>query len=250
MRNQIVILAAGKGTRMGQNDMPKVLVMLKQKPIILYLLGELEKINQLAKPVVVVGYKYNQVKSVLGEGFTYAFQDQQLGTAHAVMCAERQVTADNILVLYGDMPFIKAESLKKLMRLHHEQKSNLSMFTSVVNNFEKHASLNGFGRIIRDVYGNIIKITEYKDASGEERKIREVNPGIYMFNSKWLWDNIAKISDKNAQREYYLTDIVEVAIARGENIYSLNINPSEVAGINSPEELVAAELLLNENMLS
>lgn len=225
-------------------DTPKVLVMLKEKPLILYLLGELEKISQLAKPVVVVGYRYQQVKGVLGDDFIYAYQDQLLGTAHAVMCAEREVIADNILILYGDMPFIQAESLKKLMRLHYNQKANMSMFTSVVDNFGEYPSMNSFGRIIRDVYGNIIKITEYKDASPEERNIREVNPGIYMFNTKWLFDNIHKIQNKNVQSEYYLTDMVEVAIGAGEQIYSLPIHPREVVGINSPEELVAAEKML------
>ncbi len=122
----------------------------------------------------------------------------------------------------------------------------MSMFTSVVNNFAEHPSLNSFGRIIRDVHGNIIKITEYKDASVEERKIREVNPGIYMFNSKWLWEHIFNIQNKNAQGEYYLTDMVEVAISSGENIQTLRINPAEVLGINSPEELKAAEMLLEQ----
>jgi len=244
MRNQIVVLAAGKGTRMGQADMPKVLVMLKNKPLILHVLEQVEKINQLAKPLVIVGYKHMQVRSVLGDGFMYALQEQQMGTGHALMCAEGQVVGDNILVLYGDMPFISAESLKKLMRLHHEQQSNISMFTTTVNNFAEFPSLHKFGRIIRDTYGNILKITEYKDASAEERTIREVNPGIYMFNSTWVFNNIHTIQNKNAQGEYYLTDMVEVAIALGENICSLAIPPSEVIGINSPEELLAAEKLL------
>lgn len=244
MRNQIVILAAGKGVRMGVNDMPKVLVMLKAKPIILYLLEEIEKIHQLAKPVIVVGYMAEKVRAVLGDGFEYAFQNQQLGTAHAVMAAEKYLKADSVLVLYGDMPFITAESLKKLMRLHHEQKAAITMFTSTVNDFNAYASLAHFGRIIRDSYGNIVKITEYKDASIEERKIREVNPGIYMFNSRWLKNNIHEVKNKNAQGEFYLTDMVELAIANGQQIQSLSISPREVLGINSPEELHHAEELL------
>ncbi len=225
-------------------DVPKVLVQFKQRPLILHLLEQVEQINQLAKPVIVVGYKYRQVQDILGDGFIYAYQHQQLGTGHAVMAAEGQIVGNNILVLYGDMPFIKAESLKKLMRLHHEQNSNISMFTASVNDFSAYPSMNFFGRIIRDVYKNIIKITEYKDAMPEERKIREVNPGIYMFNSTWLYDNIHKLQNRNAQGEFYLTDMVEVAIAAGETIHSLSINPKEVIGINSPEELQAAEKLL------
>lgn len=229
---------------MGQADMPKVLVMLKQKPLILYLLHELDKIGQLVKPVIVVGYKHNQVKDILGNDYVYGLQAQQLGTAHAVMSAEKAIVADNILVLYGDTPFIKAESLKRLMKLHHDQKSNLSMFTTEVNNFAEYPGMLHFGRIIRDVYGNIIKITEYKDATPAERNIRELNPGMYMFNTKWLFDHIHAIQNKNAQGEYYLTDIVELAIAHGQKISSLAINPKEVFGINSPEDLATAEKMM------
>jgi bifunctional UDP-N-acetylglucosamine pyrophosphorylase/glucosamine-1-phosphate N-acetyltransferase len=243
MRNQILILAAGKGARMG-TDRPKVLVELKQRPLILHLLEQIEKINQLAKPVIVVGHQYRQVQDILGDGFIYAYQHQQLGTGHAVMAAEGQIVGNNILVLYGDMPFIQAESLKKLMRLHHDQSSKVSMFTAEVNDFSQYPSMNFFGRIIRDVYKNIIKITEYKDATPAERKIREVNPGIYMFNSTWLYDNIHKLQNQNSQSEFYLTDMVEVAIAGGQTVQSLPINPKEVIGINTLEELQAAEKLL------
>ena len=241
MRNQIVILAAGKGSRMGEADVPKVLVMFKNKPLILHLLEEIEKINQLAKPVVVVGYKHTQVKAVLGDGYTYALQEQQLGTGHAVMAAEGVITGNSILVLYGDMPFIAAESLKKLMRLHHEQQSNITMFTTEVADFSQFPSMAHFGRIIRDAHSNVVKITEYKDASPEERTIRELNPGIYMFNSTWLFDHIHQIQNKNAQGEYYLTDMIELAIANGQEIQTLRISPREVLGINSPEELRVAE---------
>src|SRR5258708_1974174 len=113
MRNQIVILAAGKGARMGQNSVPKVLVMLKNKPLIIYLLEEIEKINQLAKPVVVVGHMHRQVEEVLGGQYTYALQSRQLGTAHALLTAKPKIRAENVLVLYGDMPFVKASSLKE-----------------------------------------------------------------------------------------------------------------------------------------
>lgn len=240
MRNQIVILAAGKGTRMG-SDIPKVLVMLHNKPLVLHLLSELEKINQLAKPVVVVGYKSSEVKGVLGEGFLYAQQDQQLGTGHALMCAEKTVHAHNILVLYGDMPFIRAESIQRLLRLHNEKQAVMSMFTSEVQNFSDFPSLHRYGRIIRDAFGNVVKITEYKDATESERNIREVNPGMYMFRTQWLWEHIGKLKNMNVQQEYYLTDMVEIALADGQHVESLAIHPGEVVGINTPEELVLAE---------
>lgn len=227
---------------MGSGSVPKVLVMLNNKPLILHLLEEVDKIHQLAKPVIVVGFMADQVKAVLGDGYLYATQKEQLGTAHAVKCAKSKVTGKDILVLYGDMPFIKAESLKKLMRLHHEKKSKLSLFTATVPNFTGNfSSLNHFGRILRGPQSQILKITEYKDAAEEEKQIKEVNPGIYMFNSEWLWNNINKIKSRNAQGEYYLTDAVEIAIGQGEKIYSLPIGPCEVLGINTREELLQAE---------
>jgi bifunctional UDP-N-acetylglucosamine pyrophosphorylase/glucosamine-1-phosphate N-acetyltransferase len=241
MTNQIVILAAGKGKRMG-GDIPKVLVGLKNKPLILHLLHELEKVTQLVKPVVVVGFEAEKVKAVLGNDYLYAYQTEQLGTGHAVMSARGKVTAENILVLYGDMPFITAESLKSLIKLHRDSQATVSMLTTKPDDFSgKLASLYSYGRIIRDAAGNVVKITELKDASEEEKKITEVNPGIYMFKTDWLWDNLTKIKNQNAQGEYYLTDIVEVAIAQGQTIHSLPVDPKEVIGVNSQEDLERAE---------
>ncbi len=246
MRNQIVILAAGKGTRMG-GSVPKVLVMLNNKPLILYLLEEVEKINQLAKPIIVVGYMADKVKAVLGNNYIYAIQDKQLGTAHALLAAKHKAIGKNILVLYGDHPFIKAEGLKKLMELHHKKQSNISMFTTVVDNFKGlNKPLEYYGRIIRDANKKLVKIVEYKDASAGQKKIKELNPGIYMFNAAWLWQQAEKIKNKNEQAEYYLTDIVEIAIARGEKISSTHIDPKEVIGVNSKEDLKLAETILQK----
>ncbi len=244
MRNQIIILAGGKGTRMG-GDLPKVLVLLKNKPLILYLLEQIAKINQLIKPVVVIGYKGEMVKTVLGDDYFYVIQREQLGTAHALQSAKRLAKGENVLVLYGDMPFITAESLKRLMKLHHDRKSKISMLTASVDNFNgKFKSLETYGRIIRDTNKKICKIIEYKDASSGQRKISEINPGIYMFNSKWLWENLQKIQNKNVQGEYYLTDIVEVAMHSGINAESITVDAKEVIGVNSREDLKMAESLM------
>ena len=244
MRNQIVILAAGKGTRMG-GSVPKVLVMLKNKPLILYLLEQVDKINQLIKPVIVVGYKAESIKAVLGNDYFYAYQDKQLGTAHALLSAKNKIKAENILVLYGDHPFIKAPSLKSLMSLHHKKNSKLTMLTTTVKNFKGENKLfEHFGRIVRGSRKKISKIVEYKDASAGQKKIMELNPGIYMFNTNWLWEHIKNIQNKNAQGEHYLTDIVEVAISHGQQVESLAIDPKEVIGVNSREDLKFAESLI------
>ncbi|MDE2311699.1 MAG: NTP transferase domain-containing protein [Patescibacteria group bacterium] len=246
MRNQFVILAAGKGTRMGNPKVPKVLTMLNNKPLILYVLDEIDKISQLAKPVIVVGFHAEEVKGVLGRDYYYAWQDKQLGTAHALLCAKSKVKAENILVVYGDMPFIKAESLRELIKLHFYSGAKLSMLTAQVKHFRgRLAGLKHYGRVIRDVLHNIVGIVEYKDASQQQKNIREINPGIYMFKTAWLWDNLKMIGNQNRQGEYYLTDIVDVAIKQGEKVSSLMVPPEEVIGINSREDLIQAERILN-----
>lgn len=244
MRNQIVILAAGKGTRMGGN-VPKVLVMLKNKPLVLYVLGEIEKINQLAKPVIVVGYMADKAKAVLGNDYIYAVQDKQLGTAHALLAARKKIKADNILVLNGDMPFIKAESLKALIALHFKSGGKISMLTAQAPNFKGlYKSLEHAGRIVRGTNHEIVGIVEFKDASTGQKKIKEINPNIYMFKTEWLWENLAKIQNKNSQQEYYLTDIVELAVRNGQRVRSLMVNAKETLGINTKEDLKLAEDIL------
>lgn len=241
MTHQIIILAAGRGKRMGGAGLPKVLRELKGKPVISYLLEEIKKLEHVPKPVVVVGYGYKQVQGVLGDACLYALQKRQLGTAHAVMSAEKQIIAANLLVLHGDVPLVKAASIKKLMGLHEQNKAKISMFTAFVPNFGgKNQVFERYGRIIRDKFGNIIQIREFADANETEKIIREINPAIYMFNTRWLWDNIHEISNRNAQGEYYLTDIVEIAIAAGEYIYNLPISFKQVIGVDTPELLQVA----------
>lgn len=246
MRNQIVILAAGKGTRMGNERVPKVLVMLKNKPLILHLLGEVEKVKQLVKPVIVVGYMHKKVEDVLGNHYAYALQEKQLGTGHALLAAKKRVRAENIVVLYGDSPLVKAESIQSLIALHFKSGSRISMLTSQVENYRGIGRpLEHYGRILRDpVTHQIAGVVEFKDASDVQKKIKEVNIGIYMFNTKWLWKNLEKIQNQNAQKEYYLTDIVHIAIAAGETVHSLMIDPKEAVGVNSKEDLAIAEKLV------
>ena len=243
VKNQFVILAAGKGERMGSANVPKVLTMLKSKPLILYLLAELEKISQLIKPVIVVGYLGKKVEGVLGDNYLFAFQEEQLGTAHALIAAKKKVRAENILVLYGDMPFLTAGSLSQLIRLHLKSGSNISICTAQAENFKGNfKSLEHFGRILRDPVSHLVAgIIEFKDASENQKKIKEINAGVYMFNTKWLWQNIPEIKNANAQKEYYLTDMVGLAVSKGQTVQSLMINPKEAISINSKEDLELTE---------
>ena len=245
MDYQVIILAAGKGKRM-EEEIPKVLLPLKGQPCINYLLDEVKKIPEIGKPIIVVGYKYNDVQKILGDSYLYALQRQQLGTGHAVMAAESKISAKNIIVLYGDVPFVKASSIKKLMLLHNNNKAMISMFTTRVPDFKGHRSnFLHFGRIVRDKYNEVSKIVEYKDASDEEQAITEINPGIYAFNTEWLWNNIHLIKNENSQNEYYLTDIAGLAIEAEFKIYTAPISYKEVIGLNTKEQLSFAEKIIH-----
>jgi bifunctional UDP-N-acetylglucosamine pyrophosphorylase/glucosamine-1-phosphate N-acetyltransferase len=244
MKNQIVILAAGKGKRLGTSTLPKVLLPLQGKPLIRHLLDEVDKLGKSVHPVIVIGYKHSAVQEALGKKYAYAIQREQLGTAHAVWAAKEKIQAENILVLYGDVPFIKAKSLEQIMKLHERAKAKISMFTSRVPDYRGRFSYySDLARIIRDKFGNIIKIVEYKDATPAILEIKEVNPGIYMFNSNWLWEHIDRIHDNNAQHEFYLTEIIEVAIESQEPVHSLSIDPREIIGINTTAQLREVETL-------
>lgn len=244
MSQQIVILAAGKGTRMGV-DIPKVLLPLGDKPIISRLLDEVQNVPQDTDPIIVVGFMKELVEQTLGPKYIYVTQFDQKGTAHAVLSAKSAVTAKNIIVLNGDMPFTTKKSLIDVIALHDSTDSKITMLPCKLPNFENEFSnFLGYGRILRNEAGDIIKIQEYKDCTEEQKQITEVNPGSYMFNSDWLWSKIEQIGSNNAQAEYYLTDIVEIAISDGQKIQSLPIAPEEIYGINTPENLLYAKTLL------
>ncbi len=240
---QIIILAGGKGTRMGSEG-AKVLQKLHGKPIIDYILDTVDELPNV-EPVIVVGFDRESVMNYLGSKRKYAVQSRQLGTAHAVLSAQKQINAEQVIVLNGDMPFIKGASLRQLIQLHEHTKADMSMFTTIVPSFTKRfAFALGYGRIMRDQFGAIIQIKEYKDATLAERKIREVNPGIYIFRTDWLWSHIDQIGQSNAQGEYYLTDIVEVAIVEGAVIQSLPLGIKESMGVNTVDQLANAERML------
>lgn len=245
MSQQIVILAAGKGTRMG-GEVPKVLLPLHgDRPVISYLLDEVKQVPQDTAPIIVVGFKEELVKQELGPNYIYVTQFDQKGTGHAVLSAKNIVSAENFLVLYGDMPFVSKDSMVKLLTLHKENNARISIFTAVLPHFEnENDSFLGYGRIIRDQDGQIEKIVEYKDCDEQQKQIKEVNVGIYMFRTDWLWDKLEKITDHNSQHEFYLTDIVELAITDGQTIHSLPIPAEEAYGINTPDHLKYARKLV------
>jgi bifunctional UDP-N-acetylglucosamine pyrophosphorylase/glucosamine-1-phosphate N-acetyltransferase len=237
---KIIILAGGKGKRM-QSDLPKVLVKLNEKPIIKYILKSIEEaFNQ--KPVAIIGYKAGIVESELNDSCFYVTQKEQLGTGHAVSCAKEYCKdVEHIIVLSGDQPLISPETLKNLLKKHLEAKTKITFTTTEVLDFNDwRKSFIAFGRILRK-NGEIVGIREYRDASEEEKLIKEVNAGSYAFDANWLWKNLEKINNNNIQNEYYLTDLLHIASLEKEKIEAIQIESHEALGANTKEELEILE---------
>lgn len=245
-----VILGAGKGTRMNEGQaspIPKVMFKLLDQPIIEHSVNLIKKAG-VNKVVVVVGYEKELVMDYLGNKVEYAVQDEQLGTGHAVMMAEDLLKdkAESVIIFYGDNPLYKSESIKKLVDLYENppaggEKPTIAMLTVVFQDPVFWA----FGRIIRDKDNNVIGIVEQKDCTEEQLKIKESNPGFYIFDSSWLWENLKKIKAENAQKEYYLTEIVALACEQNKKIVAIPVSEEgEALGINTPEQLKQAEGIL------
>ena len=227
MRIGTVILAAGKSKRM-KSDIPKVIHPLFGKPLLSYSIETAEKLSNV-KPIVVVGYELERVKKAIGADVDFVLQKEQLGTAHAVMAVEKVLKgkADVIVVINADMPLIRLESLEKLIKSQEKNNSPISLVTITGEDSR------GFGRISRDSSGNLERIVEEKAASREQLKIKEYNAGIYCLRSDWLWKALKKIK-KAKVGEYYLTDLVEIAVGEGLEVNSLQIEDNDEAlGINN-----------------
>jgi bifunctional UDP-N-acetylglucosamine pyrophosphorylase/glucosamine-1-phosphate N-acetyltransferase len=236
---QIVVLAAGMGKRMN-SALPKVLLPLRNRILIHYLLEAIKKSGVCQRPVIVVGQKADKVKAALGSAYDYIFQAEQLGTGHAVAQTRDFLAgkADYILILYGDMPLVTAETIKKLAAVQQTEKPVITMTTVKVPDFNDwRAVFYDYGRIIRDSSGRLIKNVEKRDATPEQLALTEVNPSFYCFDANWLWQNIDQLKADNAQKEYYLTDLVGLAYQQGKKISTLEINPPEALGANTLEQL-------------
>lgn len=237
-KTHIIILAGGKGTRMNI-DCPKVLFKIKEKPMITHVLESVTKV--CPRPTIVVGYKGDDVINELGGDFHYVWQKEQLGTGHAVICAKPELSGsdpDSVMILLGDHPLISPETIARIVDFHEKANVVITMSSVAAPNFEgDFARFYHYGRIIRNQEGNVEKIIELKDATEEEREVKEINVSYYCFNAKWLWDNIGKLKNENAAGEYYLTDMIGMAVAENQKIGIFTIeNPIEGFGVNSVDE--------------
>jgi len=248
----VVILAAGRGTRMNNEELPKVLIKLFDRPLLSHLLGCVRVCGAAWPPTVIIGHQGERVIEILGRDLNYVWQDHPLGTGHAVRSCQPTLNGrfEHILVLYGDHPYVPADAIDKLITEHKNQQADLSLMTATATSFDgwQRAFLR-YGRIVRNDRGQIVKIVEYKDATQPEREIKEVNPAYFCFRSRWLWPHLTLLRNNNVQKEYYLTDLLGLAIEEGAKVVSIEIDPASALGVNTEEDLERAELVLKNKLL-
>ena len=253
-----VVLAAGKGTRM-RSTLAKVLHPLAGVPLLAHVLNAVEaipsslafapyaKLLSSSRPIVVLGNGATQVEAVFGERCLYAIQEEQLGTGHAVLAARNAVEKleplpQVVLVCYGDTPLVRSEILARVLVEHQERQATITFLTA-------HAALpSDFGRVVRDADGRVLEIVEVKRATEEQKRIDEVNSGVYCFDRSWLWPTLGALP-RNASGEFYLTDLIGIAGAQGREIATVTGTLDEAIGINDRVQLAAAEKLLRHRIL-
>ncbi|MEA2573956.1 MAG: bifunctional UDP-N-acetylglucosamine pyrophosphorylase / glucosamine-phosphate N-acetyltransferase, partial [Chloroflexia bacterium] len=259
----VVVLAAGLGKRM-QSRQPKVLHRLAGLPLVAHVLRALAPLSP-SNTVLVVGHGAEQVEATLGNSYgldgslpiTYAHQPDQLGTGHAVLMAREALRAFHgpVLVLYGDTPLIRTDTLNQLLSRHRQNRPHVTMLSAIVED------PTGYGRVMRDKDQNVLAVVEERNASLTQRAINETNSGVYVFESDWLWNSLLSLSPNEASGEYYLTDLIGMAIkeergtgttnslamgARGKRrLVTFTLDGMEEAmGINSRAQLAEAEAIV------
>ncbi len=239
-----VILAAGKGTRM-KSTTPKVLHEIGGLPLIEHLLETINPL-ELSQVIVVVGYKEQLVKNTLSNReVEFSVQKVQKGTAHALQQAKGEIESDDFMVIPGDLPLVKTSSLKKFINFANNEKADLSLLTV------SRDDPCGYGRVKRSSNGDLEEIVEEQDATEEEKKIKEINAGIYLLPNRGdLWQELDSIGSENAQGEYYLTDLVKHFATKGKKTVAFQAErPEEFLGVNTRQDLVSAGKVLNRRKI-
>lgn len=242
-----VILAAGKGKRMRNPDKSKVMFPLKGKPMIQHVVELALKIHS-EKIILIVGHQKQTVMDFIKETFkddmdkiSFASQDEQLGTGHAVMQTKSELENfdGDTLILSGDVPLLRFETVEKFLTFHNANNFSASLLSA---NFDNP---NGYGRIVRNEDGNFIDIVEEKDADEEVKKIAEINSGIYIVDNKNLFEALKTLKTDNAQGEYYLTDIFNYFKEKNMKIGAVPTkNNIEITGVNTVEQLEEMEKMI------
>jgi len=239
-----IILAAGQSTRM-KSQLSKVLHPMCGRPIIRYITDLVDAISA-RRCVLVLGHQADRIQKELADtGIEYALQKEQLGTAHAV-AQTRDILADfsgTVLILNGDTPLLTAQEITQLIQFHHQTRAECTLLSSDI------PDPFGYGRILRDETGMVLGIVEEKDATHEQKKIKEINAGIYCFNSRSLYDSLSKINNQNAKKEYYLTDSIAILRQEGKSVQALKAADYQtVLGINTRVHLAEATRIMHQRI--
>jgi bifunctional UDP-N-acetylglucosamine pyrophosphorylase/glucosamine-1-phosphate N-acetyltransferase len=233
MKTAAVILAAGQGTRM-KSDLAKVLHTIDGRPMLSFVVDSVREFGP-EKAVVVIGYQGERVRQALGNsGVEFVVQEEQLGTGHAVLQCEQALAGfqGTVLVLNGDVPLLRPETLREFSAYHAAHKAAGTVLTAVL------PDASGYGRIVRAPDDALLKIVEHKDARPQELDIREVNSGLFCFEKNALFDALHGLDRDNAQAEYYLTDVIESMRSHGLEVRAYRVEDErEVSGVNNVEEL-------------
>ncbi len=238
-----IILAAGKGTRM-KSSLSKVMHRVCGKPLVAYAVEHAKAVGS-QKTVVVVGHSAEQVQNYLGDQVLFATQAEQLGTGHAVQAAEELVKGDGglVLVMFADMPLFRLETIQAIVERQQQNTGPMTMLTVIAQD------ARGFGRIIRNPQGMVEAIVEEAQATEAQKLIKEVNASVYCFDSDWLWKTLGLVP-LSPKGEYYLTDVVEIAVREGKNIEVITAEDEmETMGINTRIHLSEAEAVMRRRIL-
>lgn len=235
MSIQVIVLCAGKGTRM-KTEKAKVMHEIMGKPMIGYIYDISKNISD-NKLLFIVGHKKEQIISYFEEKANYAVQEQQLGTGHAIMLSIDHINEnDDVLILCGDTPLLTKSTINSI--IENKKNSDALIITSIVKN------PYGYGRIIKDENGYFEKIVEEKDTDENQKKINEINAGMYLLSGKLVKENINKLTNNNSQKEYYLTDLFAILKENGNKISTFAIDENEIMGVNSRVQLEQARKVL------
>lgn len=245
-RIDAIIMAAGKGTRMG-GDLPKVVHEVAGKPMVWWVVQACKEAGA-QRCILVVGYKADMVRDALTgvDGVEFVEQTEQLGTAHAVQMAQPAFEGSplgDIFVLAGDGPLIRSQTLSRLVEVHRRTSAAATLATSVIDD------PTGYGRIVRDADGHFDAIVEQKDATAEQIAVKEVNPSYYCFDGEALFKTLDEINANNAQGEYYITDAPGILKRHGKTVTVVDaVPPEDVLSINNPDQLATVDLILRQRL--
>ena len=243
----VVVLAAGKGTRM-ESDLAKVLHPLAGRPLVHWVLAAVSPL-QPAQVVVIVGHQAERVEKEVTAAYpntSFAVQPAMLGTGHAVMQAEAQLRdfMGDIIVICGDTPLIETATLQKLVALRQQNNSGAALLVCELD------EAGAYGRVVLGEDKSVTRIVEVKDATAEELEVRTVNAGTYSFDAQLLWHYLARIGNTNKAGEYYLTDVIGLMTKDGQRVDAVQVNEREMTGVNTRAQLAELEASLTQASLA